>query len=188
MELDLLIETALGVVNVDALASCHPIIASLHFGGANFAASIGGMSDKISISPSESQRRTFEAMTSLNLCTYPMMKVLIAARAFGLRAVDGPYHAFRDVDGTRATALMAASLGFDGKQVIHPSQIDVTTSAFFPSANDIICAKLVIDAVRTAELEGQGARRDSQFIDPANVRMAERILLFASPNTTPVRL
>jgi malyl-CoA/(S)-citramalyl-CoA lyase len=100
-------------------------------------------------------------MTSLNLYSYPMMKVLIAARTFGLRAVDGPYHAFRDIDGTRASALMAASMGFDGKQVIHTSQIDATTSAFFSSANDIVCAKRVIDAALTAERQGHGESRDA---------------------------
>lgn len=188
VELDLSIETALGVVNVDTLASCHPIVASLHFGAANFAASIGALSDKIDILPSGYQRRPFNAMRRLDLFVYPMMKVLVAARAFGLRAVDGPYDAYHDDDGTRAAALMAATMGFDGKQVIHPSQIDATTSAFFPSADCIVRARRVMDAVCMAEREGHGAAfLDNQIIDAADIRMAERVMLFASSNATPIR-
>ena len=68
--------------------------------------------------------RTVTPQVPLDLFAYPMMRLLVAARAFGLRAIDGPCGAFRDAIATASTAVKAASMGYDGKQVIHPSQIE----------------------------------------------------------------
>ena len=179
--LDLLIETALGLVNVDALAACHDSIAALHLGVGDFAASIGARSSDIGVSP-DGYRHVGSAQTGyasapLDLFAYPMMRLLVAARAFGLQAIDGPCGAFRDATLTEASAQKAAAMGFDGKQVIHPDQIEPTLRAFMPTEQELAQARRIVEAMEQAEANGQGAvTLDGKMIDYANVRMARRII------------
>lgn len=185
LELELLIETALGVVNVDALAAAHPSVSALHFGVGDFSASIGARSDEIGLSPRAYRHMGAAAdghvETPLDLFAYPMMRILIAARAFNLRAIDGPFGAFLDLHGTSGSARKAATMGYDGKQVIHPDQIEPTRLAFRPSDHDVASARRVIEAMEAAERDGHGAvTLDGRMIDLANVRMAARVLQFAS--------
>lgn len=184
LELELLIETALGVVNVDALATAHDSVSALHFGVGDFSASIGARSDEIGLSPRAYRHMGAaadgHAETPQDLFAYPMMRILIAARAFNLRAIDGPFGAFRDLTGTAGSAIKAAAMGYDGKQVIHPDQIESTRLAFRPSDNDVASARRVIEAMETAAREGHGAvTLDGRMIDLANVRMAERVIRFS---------
>jgi malyl-CoA/(S)-citramalyl-CoA lyase len=186
LTLDLLIETALGLVNVDSLAQSSTRIAALHLGVGDFAGSIGARSAEIGGSPNGYRQTVLAAdgrylETPLDLFAYPMMRVLVAARAFGLRAIDGPCGAYRDATLTRVWAEKAAALGFDGKQVIHPSQIEATRDAFTPSTEDLAFASRVVDAMRQAESEGRGAVAvDGKMIDYANLRMAQRILMLGA--------
>ena len=108
-----------------------------------------------------------------------MMRVLVAARAFGLRAIDGPCGAFRDLRATAATAAKAAAMGFDGKQVIHPTQIEPTRDAFVPTAEECASARKILAALEEAERQGLGAVTvDGRMIDYANARMIRRLLDF----------
>ena len=108
-----------------------------------------------------------------------MMRLLVAARAFGLRAIDGPCGAFRDAVATEAAASKAAAMGFDGKQVIHPSQIEATRNAFIPSEEELANAQRVIAAMEEAERNGQAAVTvDGKMVDYANLRMIRRLLSF----------
>jgi malyl-CoA/(S)-citramalyl-CoA lyase len=182
-ELELLIETARGLVHVEALAACHPLITALHLGVGDFAASIGARSSEIGASPSAYRLVGCAAdghpEVPLDLFAYPMMRVLVAARAFGLRAIDGPCGAFQDAVATASTAAKAASMGFDGKQVIHPSQIEPTRLAFVPSDEEIARAERVLAAIEEAERRGEGAVTvDGRMVDYANVRMIRRLLSF----------
>ncbi|KYG97843.1 CoA ester lyase [Bradyrhizobium sp. DOA1] len=183
--LDLLIETALGLVNVDALAAAHRSVAALHLGVGDLAASLGARTSDIGISP-DGYRHVGSAQSGyasapLDLFAYPMMRVLVAARAFGLRAIDGPCGAFRDARLTEASAQKAAAMGFDGKQVIHPDQIEPTLRAFTPSDEELAQARRVVEAMESAEAQGQGAvTLDGKMIDYANVRMARRIIELGS--------
>jgi malyl-CoA/(S)-citramalyl-CoA lyase len=183
--LELLIETAPGLVNVEALAAAHASVAALHLGVGDFAASIGARSAEIGASP-DGYRHVGSAQSGyasapLDLFAYPMMRLLVAARAFGLRAIDGPCGAFRDERLTASSAQKAASMGFDGKQVIHPDQIEPTLRAFIPSGDELAQARRVIEAMDNAEALGQGAvTLDGKMIDHANVRMARRIIALAS--------
>jgi malyl-CoA/(S)-citramalyl-CoA lyase len=183
--LELLIETALGLVNVDALAASHESVAALHLGVGDFAASIGARSSEIGASP-DGYRHVGSAQSGyasapLDLFAYPMMRLLVAARAFGLRAIDGPCGAFRDARLTESSALKAAAMGFDGKQVIHPDQIEPTLRAFVPSDTELAHARRVVEAMEQAEAQGQGAvTLDGKMIDYANVRMARRIIALGS--------
>lgn len=179
--LELLIETALGLVNVDALAACDASVAALHLGVGDLAASLGARTSDVGISP-DGYRHVGSAQSGyasapLDLFAYPMMRLLVAARAHGLIAIDGPCGAFRDAKLTEASAQKAAAMGFDGKQVIHPDQIDPTLRAFTPSAEELAQARRVVAAMEQAEAQGQGAvTLDGKMIDYANVRMARRII------------
>ena len=179
--LDLLIETALGLVNVDALAACHTSVAALHLGVGDFAASIGARTSDIGVSPDDYRHvgsaQSGYASAPLDLFAYPMMRLLVAARAFGLIAIDGPCGAFRDATLTESSAQKAAAMGFDGKQVIHPDQIAPTLRAFTPSDAELAQARRIVEAMEQAEAQGQGAvTLDGKMIDYANVRMARRII------------
>lgn len=179
--LELLIETALGLLNVDTLAASHQSVSALHLGVGDLAASLGARTSDIGISP-DGYRHVGSAQSGyasapLDLFAYPMMRLLVAARAFGLRAIDGPCGAFRDERLTESSAQKAAAMGFDGKQVIHPDQIEPTLRAFTPSEEELAQARRVVEAMEQAEAQGQGAvTLDGKMIDYANVRMARRII------------
>jgi malyl-CoA/(S)-citramalyl-CoA lyase len=183
VEMELLIETARGLVNVEALAGCDPLVTALHLGVGDFAASIGARSAEIGASPS-GYRHVGSAAdghreTPLDLFAYPMMRLLVAARAFGLRAIDGPCGAFQDPVATASSAAKAAAMGYDGKQVIHPSQIEPTRAAFVPSDAELDYARRAIAALEEAERNGQGAVTvDGKMVDYANVRMIRRLMSF----------
>jgi malyl-CoA/(S)-citramalyl-CoA lyase len=181
--MELLIETARGLVNVEALAASDRLVTALHLGVGDFAASIGARSVEIGASPSGYKHvgsaGDGHQETPLDLFAYPMMRLLVAARAFGLRAVDGPCGAFRDTVATAAAAAKAAAMGFDGKQVIHPSQIEPTRNAFIPSDAELAYAHRVIAAMEEAERNGQAAVTvDGKMVDYANIRMIRRLLSF----------
>jgi malyl-CoA/(S)-citramalyl-CoA lyase len=185
LALELLIETALGLVNVDGLAACHDSVAALHLGVGDFAASIGARSSDIGVSPDGychvGSAQSGYATAPLDLFAYPMMRLLVAARARGLIAIDGPCGAFRDARLTEASAQKAAAMGFDGKQVIHPDQIEPTLRAFVPSDQELEEARRIVEAMEQAEAQGQGAvTLDGKMIDYANVRMARRIISLGS--------
>jgi malyl-CoA/(S)-citramalyl-CoA lyase len=183
VEIELLIETARGLVNVEALAAMGGLVTALHLGVGDFAASIGARSTEIGASPS-GYRHVGNAAdghptTPLDLFAYPMMRLLVAARAYGLRAIDGPCGAFRDAIATASTAAKAAAMGYDGKQVIHPSQIEPTRDAFIPSDDEIAHAQRAIAALEEAERNGLGAVTvDGKMVDYANIRMIRRLMSF----------
>jgi len=181
--MELLIETARGLINVEALAGADRLVSALHLGVGDFAASIGARSAEIGASP-PGYRHVGSAAeghkeTPLDLFAYPMMRLLVAARAFGLRAIDGPCGAFRDAVATASSAAKAAAMGYDGKQVIHPSQIEPTRDAFVPSDEELTYARRVIAALEEAERNGQAAVTvDGKMVDYANIRMIRRLMSF----------
>jgi malyl-CoA/(S)-citramalyl-CoA lyase len=181
--MELLIETARGLINVEALAAADPLVTALHLGVGDFAASIGARGSDVGISPS-GYRHVGSAADGhpevpLDLFAYPMMRLLVAARAFGLRAIDGPCGAFRDTVATAASARKAAAMGYDGKQTIHPSQIEATRDAFIPSEAELASAERMLAAFKEAERNGQGAVTvDGKMVDYANIRMIKRLMSF----------
>jgi len=183
VEMELLIETARGLINVEALAAADPLVTALHLGVGDFAASIGARGSDVGISPS-GYRHVGSAADGhpevpLDLFAYPMMRLLVAARAFGLRAIDGPCGAFRDTVATAASARKAAAMGYDGKQTIHPSQIEATRDAFIPSEAELASAERMLAAFEEAERNGQGAVNvDGKMVDYANIRMIRRLMSF----------
>ncbi len=109
-------------------------------------------------------------MTSLQLC-------LLAARAEGLICVDGVYNAFKDDEGLRAECAEGRDMGFDGKTLIHPAQIEIANAAFGPSEEELALARRQIAAFEEAKAAGQGvAVLDGKIVENLHVASAQRIL------------
>ena len=105
---------------------------------------------------------------------YALARMVVAARANGLRPIDGPFGDFQDADGYRAAAYRAAVLGCEGKWAIHPSQIALANEVMSPSEVEITKAQRILDAMAEAEAAGKGAvSLDGRLIDYASIRQAE---------------
>jgi malyl-CoA/(S)-citramalyl-CoA lyase len=167
--LEALIETALGMANVESIArDGSPRLEALHFGVADYAASvkartvnIGGLNPDY---PGDPWHAALSRMT-------------VACRAYGLRAIDGPFGDFSDVDGYVAAARRAAALGIEGKWAIHPSQIALANQVFSPTEAETRRAERILVALEEAARAGKGAAQlDGKMIDAASARMAENII------------
>ncbi len=110
---------------------------------------------------------------------YPLMRILVAARANGLQAIDGPYVKVRDVEGFRRAAASVAALGFDGKWVLHPDQITAANETFTPRQADYDRAELILDAYdhATTVTERGAVMLDDEMVDEAMRKMAIRVAL-----------
>mgnify|MGYP000040696113 CR=1 FL=1 len=105
---------------------------------------------------------------------YALSRLVVAARAHGLRPVDGPFGDFSDADGLRAAAKRAAALGCEGKWAIHPNQIELANRVNSPSDEEVTRAKRIIEAMEQAQKEGKGAvALDGRLIDIASIKQAE---------------
>lgn len=174
VQLDVQIESAAGLVNCETIAVSDARVAALTFGPGDFAASAGYPLAGIGLAD------TWDEAYGGHRWHYPMSRISVAAHAAGIAAIDGPYAAFRDLDGLRASALRARALGYDGKWCIHPSQISVVNEVFSPSADEVAHARGILAAYHEASSSGTGAISiGDEMIDAANVRMARRTLEFA---------
>jgi len=177
---EMIIETALGMANVDEIAAASPRNESLHFGVADYAAStrarttnIGGVNPDYAVLTDADGAGRREVHWG-DMWHYAIARLVVAARANGLRPVDGPFGDFSDADGYRAAARRAAVLGCEGKWAIHPSQIDLANAVYSPSEAEVTKAKRIIEAMRAAAREGKGAvALDGRLIDLASIRQAE---------------
>jgi len=166
--IEALIETALGMANVEAIAAAPGRLEALHFGVADYAASnrartvsIGGLNPNY---PGDQWH-------------FALSRMIVACRAYGLRPIDGPFGDYSDPDGFRASARRAAALGCEGKWAIHPSQIQLANDVFSPPEAEVDRARRIIDALRQAEAQGRGAASvDGKMIDAASERMAQTVI------------
>ncbi|GII93074.1 CoA ester lyase [Sinosporangium siamense] len=160
------IENAKGLVRIDDIAASSPRLETLVFGPADFMASINMRTLVVGEQP--------PGYTEGDAYHYILMRILMAARSHDLQAVDGPYLQIHDVDGFRRVAGRAAALGFDGKWVLHPGQIEAANEVFSPSQEDYDHAELVLDAYdyyTTIERRGAVMLGD-EMIDEASRKMA----------------
>lgn len=160
------IESARGLVNVDAIGGASRRLETLVFGPADLMASINMRTLVVGEQP--------PGYTEGDAYHYILMRILMAARTHGLQAVDGPYLAIKDLDGFRRVAGRAAALGFDGKWVLHPTQIETANEVFSPSQEDYDRAELILDAYAyytTVERRGAVMLGD-EMIDEASRKMA----------------
>ncbi|HUX67308.1 MAG TPA: CoA ester lyase [Terriglobales bacterium] len=162
------IETARGFVYCREIAAASPRLEALIFGAGDYAASMQMPSSGIG---------EFDAHDAL----YPghrwhaaMHAIVACARAFGLRAMDSPYAAYRDAAGFERSCRIALALGFDGKQCIHPAQLEMARSVFTPTAEAAAHAARVVAAYEEAAAAGRGAvSLDGKMVDAANLRLAQ---------------
>ena len=181
--LEHIIETALGMQNVSDIAAASSRNESLHFGVADYAAStrarttnIGGANPNYAVltDPLDDGSR---AMHWGDMWHYALARMVVAARANGLRPIDGPFGDFSDREGFRAAAHRAAVLGCEGKWAIHPSQLALANEVMSPSAADLARAERILVAMAEAEAAGKGAvSLDGRLIDYASIRQAEVLL------------
>lgn len=166
-----LIETPLGMANVEAIAAAPSRLEAMHFGVADYAAFnkartvvIGGLNPDY---PGDQWHFALSRMT-------------VACRAYGLRPIDGPFGDFSDPDGYTAGAKRAAALGIEGKWAIHPSQIELANAVFSPLPAEVEKAERILVALKEAEAQGKGAASlDGKMIDAASEKMAKNILVVA---------
>ena len=177
-----IIETALGMQNIHAIAAASKRNESLHFGVADYAAStrarttvIGGVSRDYAVLTDEMGEG--RAVHWGDMWHYALARLVVAARANGLRPLDGPFGDFSDPDGFRAAARRAAALGCEGKWAIHPSQIAMANEVMSPSAAEVARAERILVAMAEAEAAGKGAvSLNGRLIDYASIRQAEVLI------------
>lgn len=166
--LEALIETALGMANVEQIAVASRRLEALHFGVADLAASLRARTVNIGGLNPDYPGDQWHA---------GLVRLATACRAYGLRPVDGPFGDFNDPDGFLAAARRAAALGFEGKWAIHPSQIDLANQVFSPSDAEVERARCILQALDEAKAEGRGAAQlDGRMIDAASARMAANVV------------
>jgi malyl-CoA/(S)-citramalyl-CoA lyase len=178
---ELIIETALGMANVDEIAAASKRIESLHFGVADYAAStrarttsIGGPNPLYGVLTDPEGEEGARDYHWGDMWHYAIARMVVAARANGLRPIDGPFGDFSDPEGFRAQANRAAILGCEGKWAIHPSQIAMANEVNSPSKAEVDKAKRILQAMRQATKEGKGAvSLDGRLIDIASIKQAE---------------
>jgi citrate lyase subunit beta/citryl-CoA lyase len=159
------IEDAAGLAAVDAIAAASARLEALVFGPADFMASLGMRSLTVGAQPA--------GYAGGDAFHYAHMRILVAARANGLQAIDGPYAAIDDLDGLRRSAASVAALGYDGKWVIHPGQIDTVNAEFSPSQAEYDKAELLLEAYDYYTGRGLGAAAlDGEMIDEASRKLA----------------
>ena len=162
------IENARGLVEVDAIAAASPRIETIIFGPADFMASINMRSLVVGEQPPG-----YDVGDAYH---YILMRILMAARMHDLQAIDGPYLQIKDVDGFRRVAGGSAALGFDGKWVLHPGQIEAANEVYAPSQGDYDHAEMILDAYAWHTSEAGGMRGavmlGDEMIDEASRKMA----------------
>jgi len=180
---EVLIETALGWSNVEAIAQSSRRLEAMCFGAGDFAASmrmrttvIGGLDPDYGVltdRDAQGARHFYQA----DPWHAAQARIVAACRARGLRPIDGPYGDFKDTEGYVSAARRAAALGFEGKWAIHPSQIELANQVFSPAPEELDKARRIVAAMAQAAKEGRGAvQLDGRLIDVASIRMAQNLL------------
>lgn len=165
------IESAAGVLNAAAIAAADRRLEALVFGPGDYAAAVGMPVAAIGVPD------RWDACYPGHRFHGVMLQILLAGRAAGIRVVDGPFAAYRDQVGLRASSERARALGYDGKWCIHPDQIETVNEVFSPTTEEVAWARRVVAAARAAEQDGRGASAVGEtMIDAASIRMAERTL------------
>ncbi|MBL6933976.1 MAG: CoA ester lyase [Alphaproteobacteria bacterium] len=177
---ELIVETALGMQNVNEISAASKRLESLHFGVADYAAStkakttvIGGPNPNYHVLTDADDDGNREVHWG-DMWHYAVARMVVAARANGLRPIDGPFGDFGDADGYIAQANRSATLGCEGKWAIHPSQIELANTVFSPTEEEVTKAQRIIDAMAEATKAGKGAvTLDGRLIDIASIKQAE---------------
>lgn len=162
------IESAAGLAHVEEIAAASARLEALVYGPADFMASIGVRALAVGAQPAG-----YEGADAYH---YVLARILVAARANGLQAIDGPYVAVHDLDGFRRRARRTAALGYDGTWVVHPGQIDVANDVYAPTQADFDRAEAILDAYARSTSAAGGlvgaVLLGDEMIDEASRKMA----------------
>ena len=178
---EIIIETTLGLININQIARASKRNEALHFGSADFAASlgakttdIGGVNQNYGVLNSSEKKRSF----FLNdMWHYALFKIVLTAHAYGLRAIDCPFGNFSDELGFNYAAKSTYTMGFDGKMLIHPSQIPLSNKIFSPTEKEICDAKEILAQMKLAEKKGKGAIAfNGKLLDIVSIKQAKNIV------------
>ena len=166
--IECLIETALGMSNIKEIAKSSERLEALHFGVADYAASLRARTVVIGgLNPDYPGDQWHHGLSQL----------VMTCRAYGLRAIDGPFGDFNDQDAYIEAAKRGAAIGIEGKWAIHPSQIELANKVFSPPSSEVTKAKRILEELDKAAKAGKGAAQlDGRMIDAASARMAENIV------------
>ena len=166
--IECLIETALGMSNIKEIAKSSDRLEALHFGVADYAASLRARTVVIGgLNPDYPGDQWHHGLSQL----------VMTCRAYGLRAIDGPFGDFNDPDAYIEAAKRGAAIGIEGKWAIHPSQIKLANKVFSPPSSEVTKAKRILEELDKAAKAGKGAAQlDGRMIDAASARMAENIV------------
>jgi len=165
------IETAAGFVNIREIAKASDRLEALIWGPGDYSASM--QMPAVSIGEWDEHDQLYPG----HRWHAPMHAVVAAARANGLRSMDGPFAGYKDAAGFERSCRISRAMGFDGKQCIHPSQLGAANAIFSPSAEEVAHATRVVEALEKAASQGRGAATlDGRMIDAASIRMAKVVL------------
>jgi malyl-CoA/(S)-citramalyl-CoA lyase len=181
----ILIETAAGMADVEAISRARPDrLEAMVFGVADYAASvqarttnIGGANPDYSVLTDPEPGSGERSVHWGDQWHFGISRMVAACRAQGLRPIDGPFGDYEDAEGYRSAARRAAALGCEGKWAIHPSQIALANEVYTPAAAEVERAERILQAMEEAAKEGKGAvSLDGRLIDAASIRMAENLM------------
>lgn len=159
------------MVNVEEIARSTPRLEALIFGPGDYSASQGVRVDAVGGISKDYPGDVWH---------YARNKVVIAAKAAGIEAVDGPFADFKDEEGYRRECMRAAVLGFTGKWAIHPSQVGIANEVFSPTERQVERARKMIAAYEEAERQGLGAVAvDGVMVDAASARLMKNVTVKA---------
>ena len=179
---ELIIESARGLINVNKIAKASKRTESLHFGAADFAASIGAKTLNIggvneffgTLSSGKNKKRSF----FLNdIWQVALFNIKLAASANNLRAIDCPYGDFNDYEGFESISRSSYTLGFNGKMVIHPNQIKLANKIFSPTKKEYLQAKEMLNVIEESSLKGKGAVAfKGKLLDNVTIKQANNVV------------
>ena len=181
INLHVLIETALGMANVEAIAqTCPERMEAMVFGVADYAAStqarttnMGGANPDYYMLTHPDNEGARERHWG-DQWHFAISRMVVACRAYGLRPIDGPFGDFNDPDGYKAVSNSVAALGVEGKWAIHPSQVELANGVFTPPVTEVERAHRILVAMKEAAAQGKGAvSLDGRLIDAASIRQAQ---------------
>jgi malyl-CoA/(S)-citramalyl-CoA lyase len=162
------IETAEGMLKVGEIAFSSSRLETLVFGVADYSASLTMMSKGIS------GHGDVEDFYPGHRWHFPLSRMVMAAKAAGLSAIDAPYGDYKNPEGLRRSCILSAALGYDGKWVIHPDQIEIINEMYTPPPEDVERSQRILNAYQEAQKEGCGSLAiDGKMVDAASIRVAK---------------